>query len=172
MPFDPEQRKIFSYPDGTMDADGNLRMVRGDPIALYRQLLGVAGGTEKFEELWQRAQATEPIPGSPITEDGRPPRRYTDEALFAQGEMADVVVRAFNLKRLDPDGPDGLTEGEIREVLFDFFEHQKKRPTNGETSPKFSAPTAASPSPSTGSPTNSSTDSGSTAAGSRPSPRR
>jgi hypothetical protein len=172
MPFDPEQRQIYSYPDGTVHDDGTLCTVRGDPIALYRRLLLEAGGTEKFEELWQRAQATEPIPGSPITEEGRPPRRYTDEALFAQGEMADVVVRAFGLKRLDPDGPDGLTEGEIRDVLFDFFEHQKKRPTNGATPPRSSAPTAASPSPPTGSPTNSSTDSGSTAAGSRPSPRR
>jgi hypothetical protein len=152
MPFDPTRRQIFTYYDGSVDADGQLRPVRNDPITLYRKLIEAAGGEAEFDRLWGAAHATEPDPTGRRGADGKPVQLYTLAACAEQSRLADVVRQAFSLVPLEGPGQAGLTETEMLQQVYDFFAYQKKSWTAIGTTPRCEPPTQEStsaPSPET-----------------------
>lgn len=155
MAFDPESRQIYRYYDGSVDEEGRLRIVRADPIVLYRNILEAAGGQSEFAAIWERANASEPDPNSPRDDIGMfILRRYTSEAIEERPLLAQIAQKAFHLIPLDPSGLSGLTESETIDQLYEFFLVQKKQEKSTESSPNSSGPTQASVSVSTASLTN------------------
>ncbi len=117
--FDPDDRQIFRYHDGT-----NKR--RGDPIRIDRRFRDALGGNESTA-IFDAMQSDD--------------RDIQDAALV---QFAKAAYEALEIPPLD-DQDRGLTEEEIVNTMSRFFEFQAAAKKKGGTSPSGSPATDGPP---------------------------
>lgn len=124
------ERQIFKFHDGSTDAEGKLRLVARDPMVIHRRLAHAVVDGKTYEQL--QAQLKDNKPGGTMPVDA-----YLDLCQQATAVLRDV----FEVKPLDDEG-NGLTEGEVMNILVQFNEFSAAVKKNTEASQDSSEPSA------------------------------
>jgi hypothetical protein len=146
--YTDEERKIFRFRNGTLDAEGKLRVVCGDPLELDRRFLAACLEQDlqtyvdrlaKMFEADAQSAGSEPRP-DPLGTKFPLIKGISDTV----GQIVPIVRDVFGIQPLNEDGV-GLTESETLEVLSDFMLSKSEVKKNTEESLSSSAPTDGPP---------------------------
>lgn len=135
-------RLIFSYQDGSRQADGSFRTVSRDATAIYlRARVAARKAGIDIDDVVSKLVSTDPPrasdpapePGEPIASDVADDG-HEAEAVEALAQILPVMRDALQVKDFDDDPYSGLTVPETLELVSAFMTFMHDAETTGRTS--------------------------------------